>query len=145
MTGISDLDVMDEKAFEGNPDLVNLLISDIYQNLDNIDMPGDTTASNFGKYQDWRHIGIQKQPEIPDLLAALYKMVAETIAVIANLACKQCATNDILVSVTGGGTLNRALMEHLKSTFEYLQQPCIIPRKAVFGTLHGLFVYEGLI
>jgi pantothenate kinase len=145
MTGIEDLDRIDEKAFEGDPDKVNLLIQDIYENPEQVKLPGNVTASNFGKYQEWRHIDLGKQPEPKDLLAALHKMIGETIAVMANLAGKQCCKPKLPVVVTGGGTLNRALMKYLDITFAYLDQPFIIPSKAVYSTLHGLFVLKDLI
>jgi hypothetical protein len=145
MTGIMDLDRIDEKAFEGNPDLVNLLISDIYSNPDLVKIPGDITASNFGKYQDWRHIDTGRMPDVKDLLAGLYRMVGEVLGVMANLACRTVSDEKIPVVVTGGGTLNRALVKYLRVTFEYLDQPFVVPQKAVFGTLYGLFVYKGLI
>lgn len=145
MTGIYDLDRIEEKAFEGESERVDLLIKDIYENPELVKLPGDITASNFGKYQDWRHIGLDRRPDINDLLAGLHKMVAETIAVMAGLACKQYTDKKLTVSVTGGGTLNRALMKYLRISFDYLEQPYIIPQKAVFSTLHGLFVFEDLI
>lgn len=145
MTGISDLDRIDEKAYEGDPDRVNLLISDIYEDPDLVSLPGDVTASNFGKYQDWRHLDNAKKPDARDLLAALHKMVGETIAVMANLACKQHGKVHLPVSITGGGTLNHALVKYLRSTFTYLDQEFIIPRNAEFSTLYGLFVHEGLL
>lgn len=145
MTGIEDLDRIDEKAFEGDPDKVNLLIRDIYDDPEQVKLPGDVTASNFGKYQQWRQINMGKKPEPKDLLAALHKMIGETVAVMANLACKQCAHPNLPVVITGGGTLNRALLKYLDITFQYLSQPYIIPSKAVYSTLHGLFVFKGLI
>lgn len=145
MTGIEDLDRIDEKAFSGDPDKVNLLIKDIYDNPEQVKLPGDITASNFGKYQNWRHINHGKKPDPKDLLAALHKMVGETIAVMANLACKQCSVVDLPVIITGGGTLNRALLKYLDITFKYLGQPYIVPSKAVYSTLHGLFVYKDLV
>lgn len=145
MTGIEELDRIDEKAFEGNPEMVDLLIKDIYENPDQVNLPGDITASNFGKYQKWRYMNNNQRPEVKDLLAALHKMVGETIGVIANLACKQYRSDHLPVVVTGGGTLNRALLKHLDATFKYLSQPYIVPSKAVYSTLHGLFVFKGLI
>ena len=145
MTGIEDLDRIDEKAFAGDPDKVNLLIQDIYEDPEQVKLPGNVTASNFGKYQQWRHINQGKQPEPKDLLAALHKMIGETIAVMANLACKQCSCAELPVVVSGGGTLNRALIKYLDITFAYLGQPYIIPSKAVYSTLHGLFVFKDLI
>jgi len=145
MTGIYDLDRIEEKAFEGEPERVDLLIRDIYENPDLVKLPGDVTASNFGKYQDWRHIGLDRRPDVSDLLAGLHKMVAETIAVMAGLACKQGPKNGLTVAITGGGTLNQALMKYVRISFDYLKQPYIIPRKAVYSTLHGLFVFEDLI
>lgn len=145
MTGISDLDRIDEKAYEGNADRVNLLISDIYEDPDLVALPGNVTASNFGKYQDWRHLDCAKKPDAKDLLAALHKMVAETIAVMANLASKQHGKVHLPVSITGGGTLNHALVKYLKISFEYLDQEFVIPLKAEFSTLYGLFVHEELL
>ena len=145
MTGIEDLDRIDEKAFAGNPDKVNLLIEDIYEDPEQVKLPGDVTASNFGKYQEWRHLNKGKMPEPKDLLAALHKMIGETIGVMANLACKQCKTRGLPVVITGGGTLSRALIKYLDITFQYLKQPYIIPSKAVYSTLHGLFVFKDLI
>ncbi len=145
MTGIEDLDRIDEKAFSGDPDKVNLLIKDIYEDPAQVKIPGEITASNFGKYQKWRHIQVGKKPDQKDLLAALHKMIGESIAVMANLACRQCSLLDLPVVITGGGTLNRALLKYLDISFQYLGQPYIVPSKAVYSTLHGLFAYKGLI
>ncbi|TFG65275.1 MAG: hypothetical protein E4H36_00395 [Spirochaetales bacterium] len=151
MTGITDLDQIEREALLGDPESVTLLISDIYPNPGNLGLPGDVTASNFGKYQSWRINDIKIQPKREDLLAGLHRMVGETLAVIGSLACKTCAAgcedggSGLTVVVTGGGTLNKALCRHISRTFEYLNQPFVIPDKAEYSTLHGLFVYKDLL
>lgn len=145
MTGIEDLDHIEKHASDGSPEKVNLLISDIYKNPKLIDLPPDATASNFGKYQDWRHLPYEAQPNKADLLAALHRMVAETIVVIATTACKQFPDENLPVVVTGGGTLNSALVKDLEKTFRFFDRPYVVPEHAEYSTLFGLFVVMDLI
>lgn len=141
MTGIEDLDEIEEAALSGNPDRVNLLIRDVYTNSDLIDLPGEITASNFGKYQDWRHLSEEEKPNKHDLLAGLHRMVGETIAVIVNAVRGQFSEEKNLpVVITGGGTLNKALLKNLEYGFSFFKQPYIVPALAVYSTLCGLFV-----
>lgn len=168
MTGISNPDEIEREALAGNPEAVTLLISDIYPNPQNLGLPGDITASNFGKYQRWRMREMKEKPKSADMLAGLHRMVGETLSVIGSLGCRTAVacgaalasgknaaskTNDVCteaaygltVVVTGGGTLNKALCDHMRRTFEYLHQPYVIPDKSEFGTLHGLFVYKDML
>jgi pantothenate kinase len=145
MTGIEELDLIEHNAEKGNPDRVNLLIKDIYKNPELIDLPGDATASNFGKYQDWRHLSKEERPNQADLLAGLHCMIGETLAVIASSAAHRFRDQNLTVVVTGGGTLNTALLKYLEPSFEFLGTPYTIPKNAVYSTLWGLFVSEGLI
>jgi len=145
MTNITDPDIMEKEALQGNPEAVTLLISDIYPNPVNLGLPGDITASNFGKYQGFRFKHLKKKPKKSDILAGLHRMVGETLAVIGSLACSASGKPGLTVVVTGGGTLNKALCHHLRRTFDYVRQSFVIPDKAEYGTLHGLFAYRDLL
>ena len=140
MTGIEDLGEIEEAALSGDPNRVNLLVRDVYKNTDLIDLPGDITASNFGKYQDWRHLSEEEKPNNHDLLAGLHRMVGETIAVIVNAVRGQFSEEELPVVITGGGTLNKALVENLEYSFSFFKQPYVVPEQAVYSTLYGLFV-----
>ena len=146
ITQIDELDKISSLALQGNAAKVNLLVGDLYENsLKELGLPASITASNFGKYQNWRHI--DEKPSINDLLAGLHVLVAETIAVITFQASKTYTKNhSIPIVITGGGTLNEALTVNLKKTFKFLNDiECIVPQNALYGTLHGLFVLENLI
>ena len=66
-------------AAEGDRTLVDVLIRDIY-GRDIPGLPGDTTASNFGKM-------LSQRP--PDLARALFQFVGETISTVACLAAPE--------------------------------------------------------
>ena len=134
---IDDLNKISELALLGDSTKVNLLVSDLYEkSTEDLGLPGDITASNFGKYQDWRVI--QNKPNNNDILAGLHVLIAETISVIANQASRAYSP-DLPIVITGGGTLNKALVKNLKKTFKYLNKDIIIPNNAIYGTLNGLF------
>lgn len=145
LTGLTDLDTIGREALKGDPNKVNLLVGDIYPNPEAVGLPGDLTASNFGKYQDWRHIKKKSKPSKTDLLAGLHIMVSETIAVVSTLASRRYAEKNLPIVITGGGTLNLGLVKYLKKTFSFLTQKFIIPEHAVYGTLHGVFVAQELL
>lgn len=133
-----NLTQISELALKGDPNKVNLLVGDLYENSEKIlGLPHDITASNFGKYQKWRHVN--EKPNKNDILAGLHVMVAESIAVIANQASKKY-NDHVPIVLTGGGTLNPALVKYLKKTFLFLNKECIIPKNAMYATLYGLFV-----
>lgn len=136
MLNISDLTEISESALAGDPSKVNLLVSDLYdKSTEDLGLPGDITASNFGKYQDWRVI--TNKPGKNDILAGLHVLVSETIAVLARQSIKPYG--DLPIILTGGGTMNKALVKYLQKTFQYLGKEVIIPENAIFGTLKGLF------
>lgn len=140
---ISDLHKIAELALVGDPANVNLLVSDLYdRSTEDLGLPGDITASNFGKYQDWRVI--KNKPDTNDILAGLHVMVAETISGLASQASR-AYRDDLPIVITGGGTLNAALVKYLQKTFIYLKKEVIIPENAIYGTLNGLFEVDKLI
>ena len=145
LTGISNLDEISSEALKGKASKVNLLIQDIYSDPTVIGLPGNITASNFGKYQDWRHNKPETKPSIQDLLAGLHSMVGETIAVVSTLASRQKSSEGLPIVGTGGGTMNEALVRELEFTFNYMKQEYIIPTNAVYGSLTGVFVAKGFL
>ncbi|MHA2362644.1 MAG: hypothetical protein ACXAC7_01705 [Candidatus Hodarchaeales archaeon] len=148
LTNENNLEKIGKAALKGEPGKVNLLVGDLYSNPAEIGLPAHITASNFGKYQNWRHVTIssnESKPSKDDLLAGLHSMVSETIAVISTLASRQFTKKKLPVVITGGGTLNPGLVKYLKSTFEYLKQKFVFPEKAIFGTLYGCFIEQDLI
>lgn len=147
LAGVTDLQEVGRAALGGDPDKVNLLVGDIYDDPSNVGLPSTTTASNFGKYQDWRKLKPEDHPSNDDLLAGLHTMVGQVIATIATaLARGRCRPDATLpIVVTGGGTLNPALVKYLRSTFGFLNQEVVFPPKGEYGTLHGLFVKHNLL
>lgn len=134
---ISDLHKIAELALVGDSNKVNLLVSDLYdRSTEDLGLPGDITASNFGKYQDWRVV--KNKPNNNDILAGLHVMVAETISGLASQASR-AYRQDLPIVITGGGSLNGALVKYLQKTFIYLHKEVIIPENAIYGTLNGLF------
>ena len=51
---------------------------------------------------------------------------------------------ELPIIITGGGTLNPALINNLEFTYKYLNQKYKIPTNAVFATLHGVFLVKDL-
>ena len=139
---IDDLSKIADLALIGDSTKVNLMVGDLYERaVEDLGLPGDITASNFGKYQDWRVI--KSKPSTNDILAGLHVMVAETIAGLASQASR-AYREDVPIVLTGGGTMNKALVKDLKKTFNYLNKKVIIPRNAIYGTLNGLFKIDTL-
>lgn len=129
-------------ASTGDPTKVNLLVGDLYEHSEkDIGLPGDITASNFGKYQYWTKTA---RPKINDLIAGLHVMVAESLAVIVTQTSKSFSPT-IPIVITGGGTLNTVLLSYITKTFTYLEKDFIIPENAIYATLYGLFVLENVI
>ncbi len=141
---IDDLNKITDLALKGDATKVNLLVSDLYnRSAEDLGLPGDITASNFGKYQDWRTVKNNK-PNSNDILAGIHVMVAETISSIASQASRSYR-DDLPIVLTGGGTMNAALVKHLKHSFVYLKKDVIIPEEAIYGTLNGLFEVDAII
>lgn len=139
---ISDLEKIADLALRGDPNNVNLLVGDLYDHSkEDLGLPSDITASNFGKYQDWRNV--KTKPNNSDLLAGLHVLVAETISVIASQSSK-AYTSGLPIVLTGGGTMNRALVKYLLKTFTYLERKVIVPNNAIYATLNGLFILDKL-
>jgi activator of 2-hydroxyglutaryl-CoA dehydratase len=74
-------------------------------------------------------------------------MVGETIAMVSTLASRQYKDSnpELPIVITGGGTLNSALINNLEFTYKYLNnQKYVIPENAVFATLHGVFLAKDM-
>ena len=71
-------------------------------------------------------------------------MISQSIALVSSLVCRQYidSENKIPLVITGGGTVNTALMFWFKKSFRLLKQNIIIPNNAVYGTLYGVFINQ---
>ncbi len=85
LTGLSDFRSIASIAAKGNRERIDLLVKDIYQG-ETPPISGDLTAANFGKVsQHAPRAAIEKA----DQLAAVIRMVGETIAVASVMAAKE--------------------------------------------------------
>ncbi|RLQ93362.1 type II pantothenate kinase [Falsibacillus albus] len=96
LTGSSDYHQLIQMADDGDRSRLDLLVKDIFESEDT-PIPGELTASNFGK--PGGIFGVRKE----DQIAAVMNMVAETIVLLATQAAQTHQLKDI---VFVGSTLN---------------------------------------
>jgi len=104
LTGCESFAELCELAGRGDPSRVDLLVADIYQEGE-IALPGETTASAFGKLSRWLAEGRGEAgaPSREDLAVGVMSLVAENVALV-------CAGVSAMTQtprwVFGGSTLN---------------------------------------
>ncbi|MCZ8515489.1 type II pantothenate kinase [Paenibacillus filicis] len=125
MTGMSDYKEIISLSRQGSRKAVDLKVSDIYEGT-TPPIPGDLTASNFGKAN---HPG-QKWSD-QDLLASVIGVVGETVTTVSILAAAQHGTsaivyigssfvdNDVLRETVTGYTILRGAVPTVLTNGEY--------------------------
>ena len=90
-------------------------------------MPGNLTASNFGKVSD--------MASREDLALGIINMVFESIAMLAVFAARNCKTNDIVL--TGNLTTIEKCSEIFTSLSDMFKLNFIIPEHSQYATVIG--------
>ncbi len=96
-----------EASKKGNRAFIDLFVRDLYEN-DSKPLNGDLTASNFGKLD-----GVQNHNK-EDILAALTRMIAENIALLANQVGLSKGHEDYIYigsTISGNSRLKQDLQE----------------------------------
>ena len=123
-----------ELAQSGDISKVDLRISDIASDKVLPNMPGDMTASNFGRLHDLA------SPE--DKALGLVNMVFETVAMCAALAARPYGVKNIVLT----GNLSRG--EPARTTFRRLGEMIgvnfIIPERSAYATVIGAALGDSL-
>ncbi|HET7628013.1 MAG TPA: type II pantothenate kinase [Bacillales bacterium] len=109
LTGISNFEKLVRLAEQGEPGQLDLLVKDIYTMTD-APIPGELTASNFGKAAAAGPAGAA------DRVAAVLKMVAETVLVLAMQACDKYEANK--AAFIGSTFHNHPLMQRTVAGYE---------------------------
>ena len=126
MLGISTIERLEELARKGDLRRIDLSVRDIAGGAIG-DLPGSTTAANFGK------ISADATPE--DKALAIMNMIAESIGVLALASARACGQENIVL--TGKlSRLFRFMQEVRRLTFPFGQR-FVIPEHADFATAIG--------
>lgn len=91
LTGIEDYHEIIDLAVQGNRDLIDLKVSQIYEGSKS-PISGELTASNFGQVQK----GLTSERNQADLLSAIMGMVGETVSTISVHAAAQHGASNIV-------------------------------------------------
>ena len=124
-------------AARGKRQSVDLLVSDIYA-AGELPLPGDLTASNFGKL--WRMNESPPRPAPEDIAQALMGLVGENVALICGGLAATCGTRRI---VFAGSTLreNGCLTDVLHQVTKALRcEPLFLPDGEFAGSLGALLL-----
>lgn len=92
LTGLTDYEQLVQLAVKGRRDQVDLKVRHIYEGTEP-PIPGDLTASNFGRIVPQTSIA---QLSDSDLLASVIGLVGETVATTSVLAAAQCEVASII-------------------------------------------------
>ena len=127
MLGLDNIDSIVELASRGNLANVDLRITDITRKDSMISMPGEMTASNFGKVSDLA----TKE----DLALGLINMVFESIGMLAVFASRAFGTKDIVLT---GNLTNVPQSAHIfRVLSEMFNVRFLIPEHAQYATVIG--------
>lgn len=127
MLGLDNIDSIVDLASKGNLGNIDLMVGDISIKKMIPGMPGDLTASNFGKVSD--------MASKSDLALGIINMVFESIAMLALFAAKNCSTKDIVL--TGNLTTIKQCPGMFSSLSELFKVNFIIPEYAQYATVIG--------
>ncbi|SDN69988.1 pantothenate kinase [Paenibacillus sp. yr247] len=110
LTGITDYESIVKLAAKGVRDRIDLKVKHIYEGAEP-PIPGDLTASNFG-----RVLHFDSKDEVPheELLASVIGLVGETVATTSVLAAKSCGVPSV-VFIGSSFIQNNLLIETVKS------------------------------
>ncbi|HET7615390.1 MAG TPA: type II pantothenate kinase [Bacillales bacterium] len=109
LTGEDDFEKLVELAEKGDRSKLDLLVKDIYTMTDS-QISGNLTASNFGKADSSVESGAA------DRVAAVLKMVAETVILLSTQACDRYETDTVVF--IGSTFHNHPLMRETVKSYE---------------------------
>lgn len=127
MFGISEFEIIEKMAFEGNPNEVNLTVADIVGGSIGI-IPSEATASNFGKLTD----GVSNS----DLAAGIFNLVCQVIGVLASMTAKAYQLEEDVV-FAGGFLRSRMVSENLLKIVELFGCEAATPENPEYCTAVG--------
>jgi type II pantothenate kinase len=130
MTGIDNIEHIEEICTDGNLANIDLRVSDISKNAKLTGVNENLTASNFGKLSDMASTG--------DIALGVANMVAETIAMMAIFAARGHGVNNVVL------VGNLTTMKPVRDVFAGLDTfgiNFIIPDNASYGTAMGAALY----
>lgn len=124
-----DISVVSKLAKDGCLGNVDLLIEDIFRG-DVPSLPLELTASNFGK--------IKGGASEPDIAAAIFNLVFQTVGMLAVFACRNDSTKDVILV---GSLADLPQADEIFSMMSRLYGVnFILPDNAVFATAMGAVV-----
>lgn len=132
LTGIDDFDTITERAESGDRDNIDLKVHHIYNGKPS-PIPGDLTASNFG-----RILETKKSATAEDQLIAVIGLVAETVTAMAiNLADAHDTKNMVFI---GSTFLNNKVMKDIIYNYSSLKNmnAYIVPDGEYSGALGAI-------
>ena len=130
MTGIDNIEHIEEICTDGNLANIDLRVGDISKNAKLTGINENLTASNFGKLSDMASTG--------DIALGVANMVAETIAMMAIFAARGHGVNNVVL------VGNLTTMKPVRDVFAGLDTfgiNFIIPDNASYGTAMGAALY----
>ena len=123
---MEDPEEIEASALKGNPSLVNLTISDLgYESISFLG--SDMTASNFAAIQSKR---------TEDLAAAILRLVAETVGIIASICAREADCMDEIV-IVGKVAQNRFVRQTLDLVGKLYQTRFVFPENPGYATVYG--------
>jgi type II pantothenate kinase len=127
--GIGDPVELERRARAGDPAAVNLTLADLgYEGLSFL--AGDVTASNFAA---------PKSRRVEDLSAAILRLVAETVGIVASLCAREQNCREQIVMV-GKVSQNGYFREVVEMVGRLYQTGFIFPPNPGFATVLGAAV-----
>ncbi|WP_248930177.1 type II pantothenate kinase [Paenibacillus hamazuiensis] len=132
LTGIRDYEEIIRMSRLGNRKHIDLKVSDIYEGTEP-PIPGDLTASNFGKA-----LGLQTGREPEDMLASVIGLVGETITTISVQAAAQSGTSSIVY--IGSSFIENDVLENTVANYTRLRgcEPTVLKDGHYSGALGAL-------
>jgi type II pantothenate kinase len=130
--GVDDPQKLEAYALAGDPAAVNLTLADLgYEGLSFL--AGDVTASNFAA---------PKSRRVEDLSAAILRLVAETVGIVASLCARELNCREHIV-MAGKVSQNRYIRRVLELVGQLYQTSFIFPDHPGYATVFGAAVKYG--
>lgn len=125
--GMDNIDHITDLASDGNLQNIDLQIADIASQQDSFDLPGNMTASNFGKVSDLAGRA--------DIALGVINMIFETVGMMSIFAARQHGIKDIVL--TGHLTTVPQAAPTFKILSDMFGVNFIIPELSQFATVIG--------
>ncbi|MFO7708017.1 MAG: hypothetical protein R6V84_07570 [Desulfobacterales bacterium] len=130
--GIADPCRLEEHALAGDAAAVNLTLADLgYEGLSFL--AGDVTASNFAA---------PKSRRVEDLSAAILRLVAETVGIVASLCAREQNCREHIV-MAGKVSQNRYIRRVVEMVGKLYQTSFFFPDNPGYATVFGAVVNSG--